>query len=135
MINALDAMIHGLRKALPETQQWHDENHETKLINHARLRGKWYGAQYIIHRPFLHYALELDENGTLDWYLYRRGLLAEEPRVPKPAENKNDDELIELALRSAEICIGAARRSTTAFDEILDHRRLCVTNIFGTIHA
>lgn len=35
----------------------------------------------------------------------------------------------------AHICVQAAMHSTVAFDGVLDHRRLIVTNIMGTAHA
>lgn len=134
-IHILDEFIHDLRNRLPPGLKWSDNDSQSTYINHARLRGKWYGAQYIIHRPYLHYALELDENGTLDDYMYRQHLTSEKPRMPPPSDLQGKDELIRTVLKSAGTCISAAQHSTTAFDGIMDHRRLVVTNIFGTSHA
>ena len=134
--DVLDDFIGLLRHRLPEGLAWEDGDMPALDINHARLRGKWYGAQYIIHRPYLHYALELDENGGLDDYMFRHyGTPRTQPVTMGPPQSTIPDDLMETVLGSAKKCIAAAQRSTTAFDGILDHRRLMVTNIFGTTHA
>ena len=53
------------------------------------------------------------------------------PPAPVTDPDRRRAETIELAV----ICIQAAIRSTTAFDGVLDHRRMVVTNIMGTAHA
>ena len=87
---------------------------------------------YIIHRPMVHYALELEAQGGLDEYM---ALLAEQELgkmgPPKVANNSYLKEVLD----SASIAIKAAIRSTTAFDEAMEMKRLIVTNIFGTAHA
>ena len=70
--DVLDDFIKDLRCRLPPALKWDDVDVLSIEINHARLRGKWYGAQYIIHRPSLHYALDLDDNGGLDEYMFRK---------------------------------------------------------------
>lgn len=45
------------RKNLPPIMQWKDEDPPAEDINTARMRAKYYGARYIIHRPLLHHAL------------------------------------------------------------------------------
>lgn len=45
------------RSCLPETLKWKDSDPPSKDINVARMRAKYYGARYIIHRPLLYYAL------------------------------------------------------------------------------
>ena len=135
--DVLDDFINDLRCRLPPALKWDDVDMPSMEINHARLRGKWYGAQYIIHRPYLHYALDLDENGGLDEYMFRKyGTPRPQPmgNMAPPPTTVADD-LMDTILNSAKTCIAAAQRSTTAFDGILDHRRLIVTNIFGTAHA
>ncbi|KKK19745.1 hypothetical protein AOCH_006820 [Aspergillus ochraceoroseus] len=49
------AQIH-LRK-LPEVMRWKDTDPPSDDINVARMRAKYYGARYIIHRPLLYHAL------------------------------------------------------------------------------
>jgi hypothetical protein len=45
------------RRSLPEAMTWKDEDPPANDINTARLRAKYYGARYIIHRPLLYHAL------------------------------------------------------------------------------
>ncbi|KAK2782719.1 hypothetical protein FQN52_000749 [Onygenales sp. PD_12] len=45
------------RKYLPEELRWEDGDPPSDKINIARMRAKYYGARYIIHRPLLHHAL------------------------------------------------------------------------------
>lgn len=42
----------------PPNIQWKEEEEPASHINAARLRAKFYGILYLIHRPFLQYALE-----------------------------------------------------------------------------
>ena len=130
-------MITVWRHNLPEGLKWEDEEPEANNINDARLRGKFYGALYIIHRPFLHAALDYDfmspptqsppkNNGS--------ATNSTQPMGP-PAKTSDYDKRREEVISLAVICIEAAMRSTVAFDGVLDHRRLIVTNIMGTAHA
>jgi len=145
--NAFDAMINDWRNSLPEKLQWDDASHIVDNINDSRLRGKFYGAQYIIHRPFLHAALDYDFEGAevnvksppndtfgnLQNHLPIHPVPGPEMGPPKSVSEyeRRRHETIELAV----ICIKAAMRSTVAFDGVLDHRRMVVTNIMGTAHA
>ena len=136
---------------LPQDLQWEDTEPPARYINDARLRGKFYGAQYIIHRPFLHAALDFDFN-TSDVQSPNHesadGSQNNAPHQPVPSPdaqagtmgppkpvfdsgNHRRAETINFAVK----CIRAAEESTVAFDGILDHRRLVVTNIMGTAHA
>ncbi|KAG2411767.1 hypothetical protein HFD88_009323 [Aspergillus terreus] len=45
------------RSSLPEIMKWKDSDPPSKDINVARMRAKYYGARYIIHRPLLYHAL------------------------------------------------------------------------------
>lgn len=45
------------RSSLPQVMRWKDYDPPSKDINVARMRAKYYGARYIIHRPLLYYAL------------------------------------------------------------------------------
>ena len=135
-------MISDWRANLPESLQWNENEAVANNINDARLRGKYYGAQYIIHRPFLHAALQSEfenyqmqsppnksHSNAVPLFPTSRPEMGP-PKSTSDAE-KRRAETIELAV----ICINAAMHSTIAFDGVLDHRRLIVTNIMGTAHA
>ena len=130
-------MITVWRQNLPEGLKWDDEDPEANNINDARLRGKFYGALYIIHRPFLHAALDYDFPDSATQSPSKHNMNATQtpqpmgPPTKTPDDMKRREETINLAV----ICIEAAMRSTVAFDGVLDHRRLIVTNIMGTAHA
>ena len=136
---------------LPQDLQWEDTEPPARYINDARLRGKFYGAQYIIHRPFLHAALDFDfstsdvpspnhesvdgpqQNAQHQPVLSpdaQAGIMGPPKPVSDPGHHRRA-ETISFAVK----CIRAAEESTVAFDGILDHRRLIVTNIMGTAHA
>ena len=129
-------MLTQWRQVLPEPMQWKDGDPPSGDINEARLRAKYYGALYIIHRPFLHYALHspefrtMPENPDSPSYIPRTD--QKKGAMPPPALSQQDKYQI---LRSARTCVEAAMHSTIAFDGILLHKRLIVTNIFGTAHA
>lgn len=135
-------MISNWRAKLPESLQWDENDPVANNINDARLRGKYYGALYIIHRPFLHAALDYDFEVPQMQSPPNNDLNNVVPILPAPGPemgppNRNADfesrraETIGLAVT----CINAAMHSTIAFDGVLDHRRLVVTNIMGTAHA
>ncbi len=141
MTGALSDNLENWRKMLNDWD-WDDNDHLTPNINIARMRGKYYGAKYIIFRPTLRYALLQAMNG---------------PRTKRPSEspaghqgseetspaisnlNITHPQGKEIAfikpeqLEGSRKCIEAAIRSTTSFDNV--PRRLIVTNIFGTAHA
>ena len=124
--------LESWRTSLPPEFKWHDGDHESRDINHARLRGKYFGALYIIHRPMVHYALELEAKGELDQYIAQHveqeyGSMGP-PKIPI-------NPFLDDVLDSARTAISAAVQSTSAFDEAMIMRRLIVTNIFGTAHA
>ena len=148
-------MINEWRARLPEQLQWDDHQPPADNINDARLRGKFYGAQYIIHRPFLHAALDYDFDapdihsppgdnpiGLQNHVPLHSASASASASAPAPAPAmgppapigdplRRREETIGLAKR----CIQAAMQSTVAFDGVLDHRRMVVTNIMGTAHA
>ncbi|KAH1323326.1 hypothetical protein KXX47_000814 [Aspergillus fumigatus] len=45
------------RNSLPDVMKWKDTDPPSNDINVARMRAKYYGARYIIHRPLLYHAL------------------------------------------------------------------------------
>ena len=145
---ACDDTLATWRARLGPELAWSDAAPPPGDINRARLRAKYYGAKYIIHRPFLYLALE-----------YYGDLGFERADVREPVRERfrafeRDRDRFELVsslnefegtafvherafqvLMSCRICIDAAMRSTEAFDGIWPGRRLVVTNIFGTAHA
>jgi len=54
---ALSVNLESWRRSLPDMMKWKDEEEPASDINTARLRAKYYGARYIIHRPLLYHAL------------------------------------------------------------------------------
>ncbi|EGD84446.2 uncharacterized protein TERG_00724 [Trichophyton rubrum CBS 118892] len=69
---ALSFNLEQWRSGLPEYMRWEDSDPPAKDINTARMRGKYYGAKYLIHRPLLHHALHP---------------MAPKPRNPVPASS------------------------------------------------
>ncbi|KAJ5234572.1 uncharacterized protein N7469_003740 [Penicillium citrinum] len=62
-----EALSHNLdlwRFSLPEMMRWKDDYPPAKEINAARMRAKYYGARYIIHRPLLYHALHYGGSGA-----------------------------------------------------------------------
>lgn len=49
------------RESLPNIMTWKDSDAPATEINAARMRAKYYGARYIIHRPLLFHALHHPE--------------------------------------------------------------------------
>ncbi|KAL8710852.1 MAG: hypothetical protein Q9220_004655 [cf. Caloplaca sp. 1 TL-2023] len=138
------------RDLLPSGLQWSDSDPPSEDINTARLRAKYYGAQYIIHRPFLRHALDNNmdfqesppqHSNALAGYQNRSASFSPQslerkasnmgPPGPTQKEKIHQAEI----LQSAKTCVAAAIQSTVAFDNILKDQRLIVTNIFGTAHA
>ncbi len=130
---------------------WDEHDHESTDINHARMRGKYYGAKYIINRPALHYALSVASPGTpmsqpsqsplgglhsdvtSPALLHQNNSMASrkvsEMRPPPRAYEPLEDWILQACKK----CIDAAIKSTTAFDNV--PQRLVITNILGTAHA
>ena len=130
-----EEMLEGWRSLLPAEFQWKDEDEPSTDINEARLRAKYYGGVYIIHRPFLYHALHNTE------YRKTTSQVPDSDRYGNSAEDSHRSNGSMAPpqnhiMRSAEKCVRAAMRSTIAFDRVCDDRnRLIVTNIFGTAHA
>ncbi|KAI9817330.1 MAG: hypothetical protein M1826_001645, partial [Phylliscum demangeonii] len=57
----LNDQLKRWRDILPPELGWADGDPPPSDINAARLRAKYYGARYIIYRPFLHYAIHLHD--------------------------------------------------------------------------
>ncbi|PGH06673.1 hypothetical protein AJ79_06457 [Helicocarpus griseus UAMH5409] len=54
---ALSCNLESWRTGLPEDLRWQESDPPSDNIIIARMRAKYYGARYIIHRPLLHHAL------------------------------------------------------------------------------
>ncbi|KAI4196114.1 MAG: hypothetical protein LQ350_006750 [Teloschistes chrysophthalmus] len=142
--------LQAWRDILPAELQWQDSDEPSSDINTARLRAKYYGAQYIIHRPFLRHALDnnmafqeyssphvharvghQDASAAFSPQPLERRPSGTGPPGPTQKEKIHQEEI----MQSAKICVKAAIQSTIAFDNIINRQRLIVTNIFGTAHA
>ncbi|KAK5953967.1 hypothetical protein OHC33_005239 [Knufia fluminis] len=132
---------------------WREDDHESPDINQARMRGKYYGAKYIINRPALKYALDLAGPGTpmtrpsespigsgaqsgyTSPAVTHHSDAASGRRISdmRPPPRMADQFLEPWILNACMKCIDAAIKSTTAFDKVPG--RLVITNILGTAHA
>ena len=143
MRNACDESLCSWRLHLPHHIQWDDTDEPATDINAARLRGKYYGAKYIIHRPFLFYAMQYipPERITSEvreiYDRWERNPLEVGLKPAPPSANAEDKTAWETAqiLISCRLCVDAAKSSTLTFDGVRKVSRLIVTNIFGTAHA
>lgn len=145
--------LQGFRKIIdrsgtpPSLRGWNDNDPTSDNINVSRIRGKYYGARYMIMRPFLQHALtytispspQYQNVGSADQHIPKIKLLdLRDPSSRKRRENrlsmKVDEEQNLQIIRGAKICIDAAMSSTIAFDGHLPNRFL-VTNIHGTALA
>ncbi len=160
-LKELEKQLGNWRGLLPPELQWHDSEPPPSDINAARLRAKYYGARYIIYRPFLHHALHpMEQPGTATTLpagspptesnrtsrqqspLLNPGtttpafhpMTSRRPSevMPPPAPT-NFSHIDETVLSACRNCIAAAMQSTAAFHGI--NYRPIVTNIFGTAHA
>lgn len=135
MANILSEHVYTLedfRQLDAQPLRWDDADPPATDVLRARLRGKYYGARYVISRPFLDYALHImDRGGDLEQLTVDtrqtlrktelavfRGISILAPKVIK---------------EQVQICIDCAMRSTVAFDGVPN--RLIVTNPMGTAHA
>lgn len=157
---ALAKDLDDWRKSLPAVLQWDDSEPPAEEINAARIRAKYWGAMYVIHRPFLHHAIHAqtpqrsattpDDEPTFSV----RRLQADSREVTPGATrvlSRVDSRRIEtlypttghttstqpqnIRERECRICVEAAMQSTVAFDGVRKYGRPIVTNIFGTAHA
>ncbi|KAJ5552752.1 hypothetical protein N7494_002130 [Penicillium frequentans] len=61
---ALSVNLDLWRTSLPDYMKWDDTDPPATEINAARMRAKYYGARYIIHRPLLYHALHYGQHGA-----------------------------------------------------------------------
>ncbi|KAK4614344.1 uncharacterized protein CLAFUR5_09229 [Fulvia fulva] len=136
MLQEHESLLSKWRDGLPDKLQWDDSDAPPSDILAARLRAKYWGARYIINRPFLDYALHimaLVRDGTPVEKAARDGhgnpRDKAEIHLFKAIQKLGDEQVWTAAKR----CIHAAMQSTVAFDGV--DGRLVVTNIHGTAHA
>ena len=150
MIEILNTNLNEWRKLLKDWD-WDDDDHQSESINVARMRAKYYGAKYIIHRPVLYHALQqanpppTPNSRYLDSPEADYAFASPVQRAVSPSGRSrcaseleppgmhSSDKVDHKITAASKICVEAAIRSTTAFDKV--PRRLIITNIFGTAHA
>jgi hypothetical protein len=146
LVGILEEGLESWRQILNDWQ-WDEDDYQSEDINVARMRAKYYGARYIIHRPLLQMALDMTtplpprikqdaspENS--DWTAMPspgQKLPPHDMKPPAPRGGDPNRKLDQRHLHGAAECVKAALRSTTVFDKV--PKRLIITNIFGTAHA
>jgi len=147
----LEYQIKQWRQYLPPALRWNDKDPPATDINNARMRAKYYGARYIITRPFLHLAV----HHTSLPAAFSSGSQQSSPAAPVDCSKQGDTTYVaEMSpdqrriFEASKICVNAAIQSTIAFDRVGTDpsksweigsahipERFIVTNIFGTLHA
>ena len=141
---------------LPLELRWEDDDPPPVGINAARLRAKYWGARYVIHRPFLHNVLHPPKSAREATVQSTPSARSESDARSPPTPSQPDrppsqamppprsvssnhrsppDVIDESILEACRNCIHAAFKSTQAFHGIPENHRPIVTNIFGTAHA
>lgn len=136
MLSGHEETLSRWRDMLPLALRWNDGDPPPPDILDARLRAKYWGARYVINRPFLDYALHImaqEKEGRSIEQAARdvHGNPREKAEIHlfKAISSMGED----AVWLSCKRCIDAAMHSTVAFDGVPD--RLIVTNIHGTAHA
>ena len=136
MLMGHEAVLSAWRNSLPAKLAWSDNDPPASDILSARLRAKYWGARYVVNRPFLDYALHIMahvRNGKKVADVARdvHGNPRDKAEIHlfEAIEGLGETEIWQACRR----CIEAAMQSTIALDEVPP--RLVVTNIHGTAHA
>ncbi|EKV13385.1 hypothetical protein PDIG_38840 [Penicillium digitatum PHI26] len=162
---ALSLNLDLWRKSLPQNMQWEESDPPANEINAARMRAKYYGARYIIHRPLLYHALHYGHTGARvgpvgqsvvdsptsqqlsPSMLHNAARALRMARMPSemgsmPAAVSNDWQppkvrLHDLPKKLKTACqiCIASAIKSTEAFDGVGGHRLVVTNIFGTAHA
>jgi hypothetical protein len=152
-----DADASGLFMALQAHRQminagkhvWRDGDLPPKDLLEARLRAKFYGAAYIILRPYIFNALKWHDEGIYyspdqlrEWLVTTYNPFVEPVQLPqkhlRPGELDKDPNLARNFLWCCKKSVDSAMNSTIAFDGVADpeeKERMRVTNIHGTATA
>lgn len=140
ILTSHESILEHWREGLPDTLQWKNDDDPPRDILNARLRAKYWGARYVINRPFLDYYLHINpyvrdgqtvEASAKDGYGHSRDKA--DVHVFNAIRLASDEQIFAASNQ----CIYAAMKSTLAFDGIMSGAgdRLVVTNIHGTAHA
>ncbi|EMC95763.1 hypothetical protein BAUCODRAFT_123059 [Baudoinia panamericana UAMH 10762] len=139
MLKGHESILRAWRQGLPPALRWEDSDPPAADILSARLRAKYWGAAYIVNRPFLDYALHIMSHSkdpvtnasVRDVAKDIHGNPRDEADIHlfQAIEGMGEDEVWQASMR----CVSAAMQSTIALDGVPD--RLIVTNIHGTAHA
>ncbi|KAF8458661.1 hypothetical protein BGX38DRAFT_1152515 [Terfezia claveryi] len=151
----LDFQLEQWRKTLPVPLRWDESDLPSTNINAARLRAKYFGARYIIYRPFVYQAVHglmgsasspamstsesgspregTPSAGTAARISSATGNLSEAGGSVGVGTGMKGDQSLEASCRK---CIEAAISSTTSFHAFsASSHRPVITNVFGTAHA
>lgn len=144
----LDYQLEQWKLHLPEPLRWDESDAPSSDINAARLRAKYFGARYIIHRPFVYHAIHTSgtASGTTFSSLSPASDMSQQgsPAATTPNQNSNarrasaaGEDIAPVSLEmSCRKCLDSAVQSTTAFHAFSpDDNRPIITNVFGTAHA
>lgn len=162
---ALSLNLDLWRKSLPKSMQWDESDPPANEINAARMRAKYYGARYIIHRPLLYHALHYGHAGARVGPVGRASVDSPTSQQMSPSMLHSNTRALNMTRMSSDMgstpaatangwtppkvrLIDLPRKLKTACDiciksaikstEAFDGvkgHRLVVTNIFGTAHA
>jgi hypothetical protein len=143
------------RSSLPPEMRWNDNDPPSPDINHARMRAKYWGARYIIHRPVLFHALHFLGPNASGSAVDSPAGLAGSHTSPSLTHGQRATDMTRISSdlgtlqgsngahsyrdlppkirRACGLCVQSAIQSTIAFDGVKG--RPVVTNIFGTAHA
>lgn len=79
---ALSMNLEIWRSNLPGIMQWNDQDPPSSEINEARMRAKYYGARFIIHRPLLYHALHSGQTGAQLGSVYQNSTVNDDSKTP-----------------------------------------------------
>jgi hypothetical protein len=134
------AELRAWREQLHYFIRWDQEDERLASdINGARLRGKYYGAAYIITRPYLHaalYQMKPEDLARVDWNKHSEAR-TDNAYDTLPALRYSWPHEVDQIIWACKQCIDAAINSTVAFDNYaaFPQKRPRVTNIHGTAAA
>ena len=140
----LDYQLEAWKSHLPAPLRWDSSDPPPSDINAARLRAKYFGAKYIIHRPFVYHALHgvgvPGGGGGGGGGGGSQGPGYVHPDSPVMEEQNGEGSRGDITPNELEMdcrkCLEAAMSSTTSFHAFdPDEMRPIITSVFGTAHA